>query len=83
MWVAMFAGSALALAGCIIQRITGNPMSSPEVIGISSGAAFALVFGVLVFGSMTRIEQLLLGSSGALFIMFMVWWLSKRVSCRL
>ena len=78
MWVAMFAGSALALAGCIIQRITGNPMSSPEVIGISSGAAFALVFGVLVFGSMTRIEQLLLGSSGALFIMFMVWWLSKK-----
>ena len=59
--VAIFAGSALALAGSIIQRITGNPMSSPEVIGISSGAAFALVLGVLMFGSVTRFEQLLLG----------------------
>ena len=64
--VAIFAGSALALAGSIIQRITGNPMSSPEVIGISSGAAFALVLGVLMFGSVTRFEQLLLGSGGAI-----------------
>ncbi|WP_027696549.1 Fe(3+)-hydroxamate ABC transporter permease FhuB [Vibrio litoralis] len=76
--VAIFAGSALALAGSIIQRITGNPMSSPEVIGISSGAAFALVLGVLLFGSVTRFEQLLLGSGGALFIMFMVWWFSRK-----
>ncbi|TVO37407.1 Fe(3+)-hydroxamate ABC transporter permease FhuB [Vibrio algivorus] len=76
--VAIFSGSALALAGSIIQRITGNPMSSPEVIGISSGAAFALVLGVLMFGSVTRFEQLLLGSGGALFIMFMVWWFSRK-----
>ena len=33
----------LAVAGCIIQRLTGNPMASPEVLGISSGAAFGVV----------------------------------------
>ncbi len=27
---ALFAGVALAVAGCIIQRLTGNPMASPE-----------------------------------------------------
>lgn len=37
------AGVMLAVAGCIIQRLTGNPMASPEVLGISSGAAFGVV----------------------------------------
>ncbi|MCV4770453.1 iron chelate uptake ABC transporter family permease subunit, partial [Escherichia coli] len=32
---ALFAGVMLAVAGCIIQRLTGNPMASPEVLGIS------------------------------------------------
>lgn len=40
---AMIAGVMLAVAGCIIQRMTGNPMASPEVLGISSGAAFGVV----------------------------------------
>lgn len=40
---AMTAGIMLAVAGCIIQRLTGNPMASPEVLGISSGAAFGVV----------------------------------------
>ena len=35
---ALVAGVMLAVAGCIIQRLTGNPMASPEVLGISSGA---------------------------------------------
>ena len=40
---ALFAGVMLAVAGCIIQRLTGNPMASPEVLGISSGAACGVV----------------------------------------
>ncbi|MFK3704242.1 Fe(3+)-hydroxamate ABC transporter permease FhuB [Klebsiella sp. NPDC088457] len=40
---ALLAGVMLAIAGCIIQRLTGNPMASPEVLGISSGAAFGIV----------------------------------------
>ena len=40
---AMTAGIMLAVAGCLIQRLTGNSMASPEVLGISSGAAFGVV----------------------------------------
>jgi ABC-type Fe3+-siderophore transport system permease subunit len=40
---ALSAGMMLAAAGCIIQRLTGNDMASPEVLGISSGAAFGVV----------------------------------------
>ena len=47
-FAALIAGVMLAVAGCIIQRLTGNPMASPEVLGISSGAAFGVVL-MLVF----------------------------------
>ncbi|VEA67640.1 Iron(III)-hydroxamate import system permease protein fhuB [Serratia plymuthica] len=40
---ALAAGMMLAVAGTLIQKLTGNPMSSPEVLGISSGAAFGVV----------------------------------------
>ncbi|WON77899.1 Fe(3+)-hydroxamate ABC transporter permease FhuB [Serratia sp. UGAL515B_01] len=40
---ALSAGMMLAVAGTLIQKLTGNPMSSPEVLGVSSGAAFGIV----------------------------------------
>lgn len=33
------AGAMLGLAGTMIQRVSANPMASPEILGISSGAA--------------------------------------------
>ena len=39
----MATGMMLGVAGCVVQRLTGNPMASPEVLGISSGAAFGVV----------------------------------------
>ncbi|HDS6538309.1 TPA: iron ABC transporter permease [Klebsiella aerogenes] len=47
---ALFAGVMLAVAGCIIQRLTGNPMASPEVLGISSGAAATLLVILVAAG---------------------------------
>lgn len=40
---ALATGMMLGTAGTIVQRLTGNPMASPEVLGISSGAAFGVV----------------------------------------
>jgi len=42
-FAALAAGVMLASAGVIIQKLTGNAMASPEVLGISSGAAFGVV----------------------------------------
>ncbi|QII39568.1 Fe(3+)-hydroxamate ABC transporter permease FhuB [Rouxiella badensis] len=42
-FAALAAGVMLASSGVIIQKLTGNPMASPEVLGISSGAAFGVV----------------------------------------
>ncbi|WP_313752134.1 Fe(3+)-hydroxamate ABC transporter permease FhuB [Mixta calida] len=43
MTAALAAGVMLGVAGSVIQRLTGNPMASPEVLGISSGAACGVV----------------------------------------
>ncbi len=40
---ALVVGMMLGVAGALIQRLTGNPMASPEVLGISSGAACGAV----------------------------------------
>ncbi|MGB6240928.1 MAG: Fe(3+)-hydroxamate ABC transporter permease FhuB [Castellaniella sp.] len=41
-------GILLALAGVILQRLTGNPLASPELLGVSSGSAIALSLGVFL-----------------------------------
>ena len=40
--VAMLAGASLALAGTLLQTLTHNPLASPSLLGINSGAALAM-----------------------------------------
>lgn len=47
---ALCAGTGLAVAGAILQRLMGNPLASPDILGVSSGATFALVLSGLLFG---------------------------------
>ncbi|UOO80792.1 Fe(3+)-hydroxamate ABC transporter permease FhuB [Uruburuella testudinis] len=42
-------GIMLAVTGVLLQRLTQNPMASPELLGISSGTAFGVMTAVLVF----------------------------------
>jgi iron complex transport system permease protein len=44
--VAFLVGFSLAAAGCIMQGLFKNPMASPGVIGISSGAALGAVIAI-------------------------------------
>ncbi|RBI65409.1 iron ABC transporter permease [Vreelandella sulfidaeris] len=41
--LAILVGAALAMAGAILQSIVRNPLASPDVVGITSGAALAAV----------------------------------------
>lgn len=40
---ALAAGGMLAAAGCLIQRITGNAMAGPEMLGIGAGGVMLVV----------------------------------------
>ncbi len=44
---AILAGSALALAGCVMQSILRNPLASPFTLGLSNAAAFGAAMGIL------------------------------------
>ncbi|MDN3616955.1 Fe(3+)-hydroxamate ABC transporter permease FhuB [Vibrio gallaecicus] len=76
--VAALAGVGLAIAGTIIQRVSTNPMASPEVLGISSGAALALVIGAYFGITADRFQQMLLGTLGASSVTFFIWWMGRK-----
>ncbi|GMA19331.1 iron chelate uptake ABC transporter family permease subunit [Arsenicicoccus piscis] len=42
------AGAALGLAGALLQRTSGNPLVTPDVIGITAGAGAGLSLSLLV-----------------------------------
>jgi iron complex transport system permease protein len=51
LWAGLVAGGALGLAGSIMQALTRNPLADPGLLGVGSGAAFAVVFGSLLLGA--------------------------------
>ncbi len=75
---AIAAGVALGLAGTIIQRLTGNVMASPEILGISGGAALAMVMLILLGLTPGRTGQLLAGAAGGAAVLGLLLILSRR-----
>ncbi|WP_050777822.1 iron ABC transporter permease [Micromonospora sp. ATCC 39149] len=48
--LAIAVGAALAVAGCLMQGLTRNPLASPELLGIGHGASFAIVLAIYFAG---------------------------------
>jgi len=74
---ALAAGAMLAAAGMLVQRMTGNPMASPEVLGVSSGAACAIVILALVVPGSSMAWQLPAGFSGAALTLLLMLLLTR------
>jgi iron complex transport system permease protein len=45
---AFCAGAMLGVAGAALQRLTRNPMASPEILGISSGASLGVIISIFM-----------------------------------
>ncbi|MEM9605191.1 MAG: Fe(3+)-hydroxamate ABC transporter permease FhuB [Pseudomonadota bacterium] len=74
---AVAAGAGMALAGLVLQRLFRNPLVSPDIVGISSGASLALLiaftfFGV-PFGTAATIWALV-GGFGAIALLVAAGW---------
>ncbi|MCG7201182.1 Fe(3+)-hydroxamate ABC transporter permease FhuB [Marinobacter pelagius] len=78
MLAAVLAGVALGLAGTLIQRMTGNPMGSPEMLGISGGAALVMVVIVLSGIEAGRAGQLMAATGGAAGALGLLILLARR-----
>lgn len=44
-------GTALAMAGCIMQNVLRNPLASPSTLGVSQGASFGAAFAIVYLGA--------------------------------
>ncbi|WOF23313.1 iron ABC transporter permease [Microbacterium betulae] len=63
--VGLLGGAALAVAGVVIQGHTRNPLADPGLLGVTSGAALAVVVAISVFGLTTPAGYLWFAFAGA------------------
>ncbi|MBI4844900.1 MAG: iron ABC transporter permease [Candidatus Omnitrophica bacterium] len=73
-------GSALALAGVILQGMFRNPLVEPYTLGISGGAALGVALGIaLKLNRFFRGSVLsLAGFAGAAVVVILVYFLSRK-----
>ena len=72
----LFAGVALGLAGAIFQRLLGNPLASPDFVGVSQGASLAAVAGLTTVdlgGTGISLAAFVGGMAGALAVYLLAW----------
>ena len=67
------AGAAFGLSGAILQGVTRNPLGEPGIMGINSGAAAFIVFGIMVLGTQQLSTYIWLGFLGAAVATVMVY----------
>ncbi|TCQ72836.1 iron complex transport system permease protein [Raoultella ornithinolytica] len=75
---AISAGALLAAAGVLMQRVSGNPLASPEVLGIGGGAALGVTAYILLFPTQGGAFLLLSSLAGALISLLLTMWNSRR-----
>jgi len=75
---ALVTGLMLGVAGSLIQRLTGNPMASPEVLGISSGAACGVVVMMFFVPGDAMAWLLPAGAMGAALTLLVIMAVASR-----
>jgi iron complex transport system permease protein len=63
--LAVLVGAALGLAGAGMQAVTRNPLADPGILGVSGGAALAVVIGIVFFGLANPTAYLAVAITGA------------------
>lgn len=48
--LAILGGFSFGIAGATFQTLLGNPLASPDILGVSAGAGTAAVFAIVVLG---------------------------------
>ncbi len=71
-------GALLAVAGAMLQRLTGNEMASPEVLGISAGATFGVAAAIFLLPAPQLAGQLGAASIGAFAVLGVILATSLR-----
>lgn len=73
--LALATGSALGLSGVLMQALTRNPLADPGILGVSAGAAFAVVLSVGVLGISSVYGYIWFAFAGAFAASVLVYFL--------
>ena len=74
--LALAIGAGLSVAGAAFQGLFGNPLVSPHILGVSSGAGFGAALSILVFRHLAYVPvgALVFG----ILAMMVALWISRR-----
>lgn len=76
--VAAAAGAMLAAAGMLLQRVTANPLASPEILGVGTGAGVGLTAALFLVAAPGFGVQLAASAAGAVLTLAAMLALSLR-----
>ena len=74
---ALLVGAALAAAGTAYQGMFRNPLVSPDILGVSTGAALGAVLGIFLSQGVVFIQ--LFAFAGGLAAVALVYWIGARL----
>lgn len=77
MLTAILCGMAFGLSGNTFQQLLDNPLASPDIIGVTSGASVAAVFGILILKLDYGIVAVMAVFSG-LLVSALIYFLSHK-----
>ena len=69
------AGAGFGISGSLFQRWLGNPLASPDVIGVGYGAAAAAIVAMVYFG-VSGWQMNAAALAGGLGVAALIYWLS-------
>lgn len=74
----LLAGAGLSVSGVLLQSVTGNELASPNIIGVNSGAGFAVILFLCFFpGAVYAIPFAAFG--GAFLATLLITFVAARV----
>jgi iron complex transport system permease protein len=73
----LLAGAAFGLSGVIFQTVLRNPLASPDIVGITTGASTAAVIAIIVF-HLSGFAVAASATGGAVVISALIYTLSWR-----
>ncbi|MGN7471098.1 FecCD family ABC transporter permease [Brevibacillus sp. SAFN-007a] len=75
--LAVLVGAALSVSGAILQGVARNPLASPDVIGVTGGAAFAAVAFITYTAGAVSVRWLPLAAfCGAALVSLLIYFLA-------
>ncbi|WP_189534724.1 Fe(3+)-hydroxamate ABC transporter permease FhuB [Paludibacterium paludis] len=75
---ALASGAGLALAGVLLQRLLRNPLASPDILGLSSGATMALLLYAFIRGGPINEAGPQVAFGGCMLVLLALLWLGRR-----